>query len=254
MSPEAIAANALRSSNRGGRRTSVSARSLRECFTRGTELQPLCAMAGLPVLASTANNGPQMARSLHTAVRLDAEQNPQIFTAERVQRDILRDGGECPPITEEVRTATARAIQQGAGRTDMHIGSGDMHIGSAAVAKEVHSLMRKQTKAALVAQLGFPPRRVLQDPTGASVRFGSGFDNRALKATAQRLGLTPPASMDHHIRLNAAYRRILAQLWLGGWQHSQAVRAWTGRAVVAESRGVFGDCGSTRAAPVFVQW
>jgi hypothetical protein len=97
---------------------------------------------------------------------------------------------------------------------------------AAAVAKEVHSLMLTQTDAVLLHQLGFSPRRVLQDPTGAQVRLGSGFDNRALKATAQRLGLTPPASVDHHSRLDAAYRRILARLWTGQWCHTQTVHAW----------------------------
>lgn len=53
-----------------------------------------------------------MAKYLHSAVLLYADNNAHILTDETVKRGILWDGGECPPITDDaVCVATAEAVR-----------------------------------------------------------------------------------------------------------------------------------------------
>ena len=55
---------------------------LRSSFGRGTELQLLCAMPGLPVLPSSGNNYLRMRQYLLAAVRFYAQRNPTILDGE----------------------------------------------------------------------------------------------------------------------------------------------------------------------------
>ena len=92
------------------RRSMASVRGVRQAFSRGTELQLLCAMAGLPVLPSTESTTPLMAGYLHSAVRVYADQNPHIFTTTAVSRGIQWDG-DCAIMTVSTRLAIDRAKQ-----------------------------------------------------------------------------------------------------------------------------------------------
>ena len=109
--PAAATASSAAAAQQKPRPRGISARYVRELFTRGTDLQLLCAMAGLPVLSSTAAHLPLMAKCLHAAVRLYAEQNPHVFASEH-GHEVLWEGEDCPAMTETTRAATTRAVQE----------------------------------------------------------------------------------------------------------------------------------------------
>ena len=95
---------------------------------------------------------------------------------------------------------------------------------AATIALEVTDLMESKTDRAIMQQLGFSPRRLLNDLAGTQVRLGSGLNSGALKTTCKKLGITAPADTEHYSRIDGAYRILLAQLWLGDVRSMQLVR------------------------------
>ena len=95
---------------------------------------------------------------------------------------------------------------------------------AATIALEVTDLMESRTDRAIMQQLGFSPRRLLNDLAGAQVRLGSGLNSGALKVTCKKLGITAPADTEHYSRIDGAYRILLAQLWLGDARSMLLVR------------------------------
>ena len=100
---------------------------------------------------------------------------------------------------------------------------------AATIALEVTDLMESWTDRTIMSQLGFSPRRLLEDLTGARVRLGSGLNSGALKVTCKKLGITAPADTEHYARIDAAYRTFLAQLWSGDAHSMQLARRFCSR-------------------------
>ena len=117
---------------------------LRESFSKGTELQLLCAMADLPVLPSTTNNSYRMGRYLFAAVRLYAEQNEQIFRDGPPSCVGWEGDDNVPTLTTSTRQAIARAaadavreiddgrpVEGYVGIASGHVGMATSHVGMA---------------------------------------------------------------------------------------------------------------------------
>jgi len=133
--------------------------------------------------------------------------------------------------------AAVRALLPLSGRLPSAVAVKERICLAAAVAREMNFLLHSATDADCRVRLGFSPRALIGDLTGEDVPLGSGLNSRALKRTGARVLVTPPGRTDHHARLDAACRLLLAQLWTGDLQHSEAVQAWLA-AVEAAATGV----------------
>jgi len=87
---------------------------LRDSFGRGTELQMLCAMAGLPVLPSSGNSHLVMRQYIFAAVSAYAVQQPDIFppadSAPAAMWWEEDSNSVVPSMTPTIRAAIQRAV------------------------------------------------------------------------------------------------------------------------------------------------
>ena len=143
---------------------------LRQSFSKGTELQLLCAMAGLPVLPASGNNQYYMGKYLYAAVRLYAEQNEHLFAEPATPATVAWDA---TPLTDHLCTAVAKAAREAvreveATRTeaghmhtsDVHMHMDDVHMHMAGVHMHmagVHMRMADAPAAITAVQPASPP-------------------------------------------------------------------------------------------------
>ena len=122
--------SAWRGHRRSGPVAASAGASVRDPL-RGTELQMLCAMAGLPVLPASANNHSRLHRYLFAAVHSYALANPSIFPADgSTPKQVWweNDTHTPPQMTEERQEAIARAVRAATQEVAIDAPPGYMHM------------------------------------------------------------------------------------------------------------------------------